>query len=1618
MLLPLLVAMAQPVSSAVPPTIPLFEPLAGTCAAVLVRSSSCPHGRGVRGCQKCLGCHSPDQGGCAGTIASKAGCSKEMIDSWCASISVPPSTGGSETSAGSGSFIPLQAFGEPRTGGYGLSAFSLGGREFLALASFFGNQSALYRWNGTAFALHQAILSHAGHAFRHFTIDSQDFLALANYRTGFPPGDHQGWPRGPWFLPLRQTNSTIWKYNASTQRFDEFQSLATSFANAWSAFSIRGRSYLAVANADNLGAVDNAEKYTGDANSTVYQFDHTAAEFKVAQQISTHSALDIESFVIGNETYLAVANTESKEAGFQVESPVFRWSEQRGRFELIQLLNTSGATGITFFTVPGTRGGEFLAVANRWGKTGHRENSLLLRWDWNQDQFVLHQTFPTEGAYDFESFTIEGAHFLAVANHWNDKAVDKRHPIDINSTIYRWNASSAAFVVAHQIPTEGAEQIRYLAVPKAGGGVRHMLAVAQCLDDASGRNTTSQILEYVPGKTDDDAVAVDVATDDNDVVSGDGMAMAALLQLRTASTALPGCFVDSRAHRQLQHSVCGARRGLCKYLSRELCGQQCRLAGYTVAGVEAGHQCGCANTTLTHTSATAPTAECDTPCNGAAKETCGGHLRVWVFNSSSLGPPPPLPPPPPPPLPQPPPCAAIKAQAKCLSPRCVWNACAHECAPPPPPPPPPAVPTAEREVMLWVYFHNESWDNITGTAFWDAYLHNFTTTMRKSVTAVSLCMYQVSKDGTFNYQMRGTQAHIGFNQERWGVPRFKRTGVKQYPLIDANYPGGGDAMRSMWATNASRKVFIDAAMAKLQDQWYDGYNLDIEVGASDGKGGGLIFVTEFATTLHSVGAALSVDIGNCPGPDSMGTTCGESVCRLRSDDVSRDLMFVFCRSFSCLAAAYMASPMDHVFTMSTYFWLPPPGCPDKCTRTNTTTYAKTDISELGDKYAMGLATGRSSGSEPSDHASLAGTFAFLEEHPSVGTIGIWANSPTPDFMAQVGGWLHRAPRSKLGDKNGGLSTTLKTEDDQGIAEQQLASSSPSSLINLFPRGEHNVSCYFGPILFPIPGSKVLVALTEARLFSCNDQGPKRIAMRRSTNSGSTWAPISWIYNDTSLQPLPTKARWQQWLKMGGMNFTGSNFGSIFFEQHSQTLSLFFTYGTTVMSGVNMKVISSKSLGQAWGPSRDVSASVRAPTKANQMGVRVFFGMVNGIQLGKSAKHPGRLVIPGWVLLNETVVPTPHAYVDGSALLLSDDGGVTFSVGQVLRKNDRFGSDSEPSESTVVELTNGSLLINIRDSLNVMDGRDKTRCGCRLMARSDDGGQTFASTWREPGLLSGGVEGHMITTPMPAAALTRARAAAQVIWFVNPDSKVARVNGTVYYSLSQGSPGSWRKSRRVPGEVWKGNHPDTFNFGYSMIVALPPAAASAPMSQQRIGVLYQNGWVANAGSQYDFECNDPASTPTPTYPETKLCGVLFAIFEAPLSAAAMKSDDNEESTDNVVLPLLVFTATVGAVQSDWWVDPITLKIPHETARNPTHRRPRSLRWPGRGESVIGRRSGGGDTKNDLADVKVQFADLKSGTSVLSEGQWSYKQQGYVKVEAPSKHCERLSPPLPTINLTLR
>ena len=79
---------------------------------------------------------------------------------WCISSAAPPKVG---------QWTPFQSLGLPRTGGYGLEAFEdVNGVPHIALASFFGNHSFIYRYDSRTgrYELSQRVESHAGHAWR------------------------------------------------------------------------------------------------------------------------------------------------------------------------------------------------------------------------------------------------------------------------------------------------------------------------------------------------------------------------------------------------------------------------------------------------------------------------------------------------------------------------------------------------------------------------------------------------------------------------------------------------------------------------------------------------------------------------------------------------------------------------------------------------------------------------------------------------------------------------------------------------------------------------------------------------------------------------------------------------------------------------------------------------------------------------------------------------------------------------------------------------------------------------------------------------------------------------------------------------------------------------------------------------------------------------------------------------------------------------------------------------------------------------------------------------------------------------------------------------------------
>jgi len=289
-----------------------------------------------------------------------------------------------------------------------------------------------------------------------FTFNGEQYLVAANYSEG----------------SSSSINSVVYKWNGSS--FESVFVQPTKGARDWESFTIGGEQFLAVANSydSSVGGYS--------LNSTIYRWDGTAGDFVLLQTIATSGAMDWESFTINGEQYLAVANNYDG-TSYNQNSEIYRWDSTAGNFVLLQSIATQGARDWESFTVNGV---QYLAVANNTDGSSGNINSVIYRWDSTAGDFVLLQTIATSGAMDWESFTINGEQYLAVANNYDGTSYNQ------NSEIYRWDSTAGNFVLLQSIATQGARDWGSFTV----NGVQY-LAVANNTDGSSG-NINSVIYRW------------------------------------------------------------------------------------------------------------------------------------------------------------------------------------------------------------------------------------------------------------------------------------------------------------------------------------------------------------------------------------------------------------------------------------------------------------------------------------------------------------------------------------------------------------------------------------------------------------------------------------------------------------------------------------------------------------------------------------------------------------------------------------------------------------------------------------------------------------------------------------------------------------------------------------------------------------------------------------------------------------------------------------------------------------------------------------------------------------------------------------------------------------------
>ena len=200
-------------------------------------------------------------------------------------------------------------------------------------------------------------------------------------------------------------------------------------------------------------------------------------------------------------------------------------------------------------------------------------------------------------------------------------------------------------------------------------------------------------------------------------------------------------------------------------------------------------------------------------------------------------------------------------------------------------------------------------------------------------------------------------------------------------------------------------------------------------------------------------------------------------------------------------------------------------------------------------------------------------------------------------------------------------------------------------------------------------------------------------------------------------------------------------------------------------------------GKTWTEPVEITESV---TKSGEDWRWYATGPCHGIQL-RRGPHAGRLVVPCDHSDHSFRPGAEQDETNAAHIIFSDDGGETWQVGGEIHREP--GSEFSPWESTVVELTDGRLLLNARNHASTF----------RVQAYSEDGGESFGPQSLAPELIepgkNNGVQGALLRY-----SATDAGDAENRLLFSNPAALSTRRRITVRSSSDEGV--SWSAGRVI------------------------------------------------------------------------------------------------------------------------------------------------------------------------------------------------------------------------------
>jgi len=353
-------------------------------------------------------------------------------------------------------------------------------------------------------------------------------------------------------------------------------------------------------------------------------------------------------------------------------------------------------------------------------------------------------------------------------------------------------------------------------------------------------------------------------------------------------------------------------------------------------------------------------------------------------------------------------------------------------------------------------------------------------------------------------------------------------------------------------------------------------------------------------------------------------------------------------------------------------------------------------------------------------------------------------------------------------------------------------------------GKEGYACFRCPTM-AVSTKGTVLAFCEGRVNGHKDEDDMDVVLKRSTDGGRTWGPLEVLANDGK---NPCKNQCPVVLPSGRILLVWLWNKWIPSEKDRTTREVF--------------VMHSDDDGVTWSKPRNITASVYQP-EWKWYGTGPCHAIVK-----LSEPHKGRIVVPA-----RHNAKKAHMV---SHVIYSDDNGETWHIGGCLPR-------PQTTECTVVELSNGDLMLNSR---NQNDGEHH-----RVVSISKDGGETFAETWLESQLVEPrGSQASLLFHSLNPQTLKGN------ILFSNPANTEFRSDGTL--KLSEDDGRTWTKFFRYAKK------PAPNFTGYSDIAVMPDGS---------VGILYERGDLADATKKSE------------RYDEVGFTVVRFDQVSSPLTTAA-------------------------------------------------------------------------------------------------------------------------------------